>query len=440
MQMQVIERLWYVTVLSNFARGYDKYARVYSKQGIPESRFPDQFFLLREAELSIGIAKAASLLAKLDLPGNRLVALRTSVLTEHLQPNARTGLGRWVASPMISVDMVAFINSDRLSPVSVEDLYACSLSVLHPQLAAYSKLAPRSVSVLPVAKGCQAACPFCFSEASVSIEQTQANLDLVHVRRVAGMAYARGANRFVITGGGEPGLLPSQRLLQLIHVGHDTIGKTVLITNGHHLAALDETALTQTLNDYAENGLNVLAISRHHFDEAANSLIMGIKTTLEDIARIWRSMQEARPAFVLRLICVLQRGGIDSPALLASYLDWATGLGIREVCFKELYVSSSVESVYHRHAANAWSLSHQVPLSLVLEFAAMHRLEEGGRLPWGSPIFVGQWRGKPIRIVAYTEPSLFWERSTGIARSWNLMADGRCFASLEDRASEVVIA
>ncbi|MEZ0091017.1 hypothetical protein ABH925_002176 [Streptacidiphilus sp. EB129] len=41
-------------------------------------------------------------------------------------------------------------------------------------------------------------------------------------------------------------------------------------------------------------------------------------------------------------------------------------------------------------------------------------------------------------IAAYTEPSLLWERTSGIARSWNVMADGRCDASLEDQASEIV--
>ena len=40
-----------------------------------------------------------------------------------------------------------------------------------------------------------------------------------------------------------------------------------------------------------------------------------------------------------------------------------------------------------------------------------------------------------MRIAAYTEPSLYWERVNGIARSWNVMADGKCFVSLEDRSS-----
>jgi hypothetical protein len=46
---------------------------------------------------------------------------------------------------------------------------------------------------------------------------------------------------------------------------------------------------------------------------------------------------------------------------------------------------------------------------------------------------------RPVRIAAYTEPSLFWERSVGVARSWNVVADGTCYASLEDRASRLTL-
>jgi hypothetical protein len=93
--------------------------------------------------------------------------------------------------------------------------------------------------------------------------------------------------------------------------------------------------------------------------------------------------------------------------------------------------------VYHSFEANEWSYEHQVPLRIALEFAAEHGFVETHTLPWGAPIFRGTWRGRPLQLAAYTEPSLFWERSQGVARSWNLMADGRLLASLEDRASEV---
>ena len=34
------------------------------------------------------------------------------------------------------------------------------------------------------------------------------------------------------------------------------------------------------------------------------------------------------------------------------YVRWAVSSGVREVCFKELYVSTSRESVYYSRAAN----------------------------------------------------------------------------------------
>ena len=79
-----------------------------------------------------------------------------------------------------------------------------------------------------------------------------------------------------------------------------------------------------------------------------------------------------------------------------------------------------------------------MPLSVVIEFVRENGFTEVARLPWGAPVFRGNINGRQISVAAYTEPSLFWERTQGIARSWNLMADGRCLVSLEDRASEIL--
>jgi pyruvate-formate lyase-activating enzyme len=437
------ETLWHVTVLSNFSRGYDKYAREYSKTRIPESTFPDRFFLLRENELEIGIRKAAALLGKLGRPGDRLIALRASVPVASLHANERTGLGRYIESPSIRIDGLAFIENDapggRLLPVSVEEASALSLQLLQPDLYPYAALRPRTFSILPIARGCQASCPFCFSEASASAEQEQAGMDLARIHRFAAAARAQGAGRFVITGGGEPGLVRHEQLRDVIALGHTAIGKTVLITNGHHLARREPAALVQALDDYARAGLEVLAISRHHHDDEASARLMSLRTDVAAIARTWRHGRERWPDLRLRFTCVLQRGAIDTLAAIEAYADWAAALGVPELCFKELYVSTSVESVYHRHAANEWSHANQVPLALVLEFAARHGFQEIARLPWGSPIFRGEWRGHALQIAAYTEPSLLWERMHGIARSWNLMSDGRCLVSLEDRASEITL-
>ena len=139
----------------------------------------------------------------------------------------------------------------------------------------------------------------------------------------------------------------------------------------------------------------------------------------------------------MRFISVLQAGGIENEAEVKSYLTWVTNQGVDEICFKELYVSTSAESVYYDRSANEWSRNRQVSLSLITGFAEQQGFVVESRLPWGAPVYHGKWKNQPLRMAAYTEPSLFWERSQGVARSWNIMADGRCHVSLEDRASEI---
>lgn len=48
-------------------------------------------------------------------------------------------------------------------------------------------------------------------------------------------------------------------------------------------------------------------------------------------------------------------------------------------------------------------------------FAEQHGFDMESHLPWGAPIYRGVWRGHSLRIAiaAYTEPSLFWERTEG---------------------------
>jgi hypothetical protein len=204
---------------------------VYSKAGIAESTFPDRFYLLRENELGAGIMKAQGLLDRLALPGNRLVALadgraETRVEREHTHWHwALCERGSIVLDGIAWVD----ITGERLVPVVLEEACALSLRLLHRELHSFESLRPRSFSILPIAKGCQASCPFCFSDASASAEQDQARLNLQHLHEYAQLARSRGAERFVITGGGEPGLVRHELLCEVIATGSVAIGE-----NGAH--------------------------------------------------------------------------------------------------------------------------------------------------------------------------------------------------------------
>ena len=439
--MSAMEKLYHVTVLSNFVRGFDKYAQTYAKAGIAESTYPDRFFLLRRDELAIGIAKATPLLDKLALPGNRLIVLETELEPSRLQRNTVTGRGRFIAADRITLSQLHDLEPEaepiRLRPLTVEDAMAASLRLSDRGLHGFADIRPRAISFLPVALACQAKCPFCFSKASLSSDQVPARLDQEKIATWLDRAQARGAERAVITGGGEPTLLRPALLDQLVASCAARFDKVVLITNGHVLAMTPEAEQVARLAALYDAGLRVLAISRHHFDAAQNERLMQLRTPVEALIRSWRDHRDRWPQLRLRLISVLQAGGVADATSAENYMSWAVEQGVEEICFKELYVSTSTESVYYDRAANDWSRSHQVPLSLITGLAERHGFALESRLPWGAPVYRGHWRGRPLRITAYTEPSLFWERSRGIARSWNVMADGTCHVSLEDRASAI---
>ncbi len=435
----MMQHRFHVTVLSNFSRGFDKYCDSYSKRAIPESTYPDRFYVLRRDQLDIGVCKANPLLQKLGLANNELLVIETLIDDGDLHSNDRNGLGEVVLRPELRVHRLFLAKQDgdsiALEETTAEDAMARSLAVINRDMAPFEQLRPRTLSILPIARGCQAKCSFCFSEASVSSVQKHAQLTPAQVRPYARTARERGAERFVITGGGEPGLVPHDRLVEWIRFGNDELGKTVLITNAHHLGVLSVSERLCRLKDYAQAGLNILSISRHHSDDRRNQQIMSLAIDTGAIANSVARHQSQLAQLKLRLICVLQKQGVATETDLANYLDYAAEHGIDEVCFKELYVSTSTESVFHDFPSNAFSRSNRVPLSLVVNFADHHGFEETSRLPWGSPIYSGRWSGNPIKIAAYTEPSLYWERCSGVARSWNVLADGRCFVSLEDNTS-----
>jgi hypothetical protein len=431
--------VYHVTLLSNFAIAFDKYKRLYRKSAIPESTYPNEFYVLTREELLKGVNKAQRLRDKLAIPGDMLIALNASLPLDELKPNQRNGIGLIWSSPDLPVSKLYSVTAtgELAEAISLEDAMAKSLALRESEFVSYADLKPRSLSFLPIAKGCQASCPFCFSDASASSEQDQIRLDWNRVREWVELAHRCGAERAVITGGGEPTLLRWADLIQLVRTCRARFEKIVLITNGVALSSMREAEAAARVRELHHAGLSVLAISRHHPSETINAQLMALETHTPALLRVCASNKNIQENLKTRLICVLQRGGIETADDIGNYAAWAAASGVEEVCFKELYVSTSLESVYYSHAANSWSARNQIPLSIVHSWASANGFVANWQLPWGAPVFSGTVDGKAIRVAAYTEPSLFWERSHGIARSWNIMADGSCLASLEDRRSAV---
>ncbi len=420
--------------LSNWLRGFDRYRQRWDKGLITESRFRDAMYMHRVGEpCDVGLAKARALVARSNIAGDTVVAIEAVLPLGpgRMEPNRTTGTGvgwRW-PEPSIAIASLAWVDADgqRLATTH-EEITARAYTLADHTLAPWSALAPRSFSVLPIARACQARCAFCFSKASVSELATQARLDPSLIEAWAAYAAARGAERAVITGGGEPTLLDDRALVSLVRALRDRLGRVTLITNG---ARLDG----ERLRSLADAGLDVLACSRHGLSAQEDQRIMGIDARSARLAPIARSLGVRS-----RSVCVLSRDSVrDAPSVLA-YLARCADEGFDEVCFKELYVSSVSESEWAPSAINAYARDQQVSLSVVLEALTASGFEEALRLPWGAPVFEGRVRGRALRVAAYTEPSVGWERSHDIARSWNLLSDGRCFASLEDSASVLSLA
>eukprot|EP00511_Aplanochytrium_stocchinoi_P007081 CAMPEP_0204836224 /NCGR_PEP_ID=MMETSP1346-20131115/24514_1 /ASSEMBLY_ACC=CAM_ASM_000771 /TAXON_ID=215587 /ORGANISM="Aplanochytrium stocchinoi, Strain GSBS06" /LENGTH=922 /DNA_ID=CAMNT_0051970771 /DNA_START=115 /DNA_END=2883 /DNA_ORIENTATION=+ len=472
---------YHVAVLSNFCRAYDKYSCTYNKSLLPKTTFGDKFFLLKKNELSIGIRKASELLEKLNIEGDELVLLETCLTDEELSTlkPAASGKGQSIDGTRIVISNV-FRNPGKVykyhaslqshvpimarsieeESFCVEEAMSLSLRTLRPHLKPYNDLTPRSVSVLPVTIGCQAKCPFCFSHSSVSNDpiarkQGEQRLTRERIVEVLREAKKRGSTRAVITGGGEPTMLSTNDLNELVGICGEHYDKVVLITNGYKwgtglrhkyvrkrkysypgsppdFESIDKLRLKE-LKRLKERGLTVLAVSRHGYDDISNTKIMNLDTGSEEIAKTVHDID----GLEMRWICVLQRGGVENLATLERYVTWASTTKVKQICFKELYVSTSTDSKFHDTRNNVWAREMQIPLKLVIQFCEQNGFQLVDRLPWDAPVYEGTWEGVDMQIAAYTEPSLMWEREHGILRSWNLLASGKCLASLEDSESQV---
>lgn len=237
----------------------------------------------------------------------------------------------------------------------------------------------------------------------------------------------------LLRGGGEPGLLREDDLSNIIKLSKKYFNKTILITNGVFLSYKEEKEIERKLINLNNDGLNVLSISRHHYDKEINAKIMGIDSKSENIFRV---IKELNIEIKTRLICVLQKTGINNAEEIEKYIDYALFNNVKEICFKELYVSSIKESLYSNKRENDFSKTNQVSLSIVVDYCNKNGYKKIDELPWGSPIFFN--KKNKFKIAAYTEPSVGWERVNGVARSWNIMSSGECYVSLEDNKSKIL--
>lgn len=427
-----------VIPLSNWLLGYDRYQQIFDKSQIPHNKFPGVFYVveaINHEEVEHVRLKTHALLERLNIQGNRLVCLESclEVGAGKAEQNSFTGTGigwRWPSSvlPISRVGWMA--ENGTVEWVSHEHITAEAYQLNIPGLHSWEECQPRSFSVLPIALACNASCAFCFSKASISASVIPQKLDRKNIEYWARKGAELGAKRAVITGGGEPTILPYPQLLELTGILGESFPSVLLINNG----SMIEKWMNKDIEDAKEKmlalkkaGLTRIAFSRHGIDSEMDQKILGIRVDAQKAAR-W--VQEL--GIQVRYICLLQKAGVNGPERIKQYLERSALEGITEVCFKELYVSSLSENPKSPSQENLYCMENQIPLSVLITTLENLNFTAADALPWGSPVYVGEIQGVKMKIAAYTEPSVGWERKHGVVRSWNLTSDGDCLASLED--------
>jgi len=145
--------------------------------------------------------------------------------------------------------------------------------------------------------------------------------------------------------------------------GHPFLEK-VLYSNGAGLAS-PETG-ERLIHRLAAFGLDRVELSRHHEDAANNDAIMRFRAgvLVGTQACFEALLARLRPRLHVRLVCVIQRGGVADLAGVRRYLDWAEAQGVSDVVFREL---SRLGDQYRENAPFLRVRAARVPIEGILE-------------------------------------------------------------------------
>lgn len=185
-------------------------------------------------------------------------------------------------------------------------------------------------------------------------------------------------------------------LLALLHtldgVDGPAVEDRVMYSNGAGLAT-DGDRLLPALRDFE---LSWLEWSRHHDDAAANQAIMRFRDgePVRGQAVFEQTLEAAQQAFPVKLICIVQKGGIASAADLCRYIDWARGLGVRTVIFREFSV---LPDRYRRNVTRRYIDETRVAIDALLLACmadpAFNKRFEPLALTGGYYFWNARWRG-----------------------------------------------
>lgn len=122
------------------------------------------------------------------------------------------------------------------------------------------------------------------------------------------------------------------------HKRSSKVEQSVLYSNGAGMVHLRANAPLMTKLQAFE--LNWVELSRHHYDEKVNQSIMRFRPGLNIVANtaLNEVVETINAISTVKLVCIVQAGGVADVEALLNYVSWARAIGVRQVIFRELSV------------------------------------------------------------------------------------------------------
>lgn len=105
--------------------------------------------------------------------------------------------------------------------------------------------------------------------------------------------------------------------------------------------------------------------SRHHYDEDKNQEIVRFKnSTIKQNAVYEDVVRRLLRLIEVKMVCVVQKGGIEEAGQLKKYLNWAKSIGVSQVVFRELAL---FDDTVERNVTADYIVNHRVEIKDFLD-------------------------------------------------------------------------
>ncbi|WP_170292312.1 hypothetical protein [Xanthomonas maliensis] len=204
-----------------------------------------------------------------------------------------------------------------------------------------------------------------------------------------------------------------QRLLQTLSASSHgpQVEQRVLYSNGAGLARSAGATLVDALVAFE---LSWVELSRHHPQQAVNDAIMRFRAgePVADTAVFEQTARRIAARLPVRLVCIVQRQGVDSAEQVQRYLHWAQRCGAEQVIFREL---ARLDGEYRSNATLRYIEQRRIGMDALLE-ACMQQ-------PW--------WRD--WTVCASTEGYYFWNVRLRSASGMEVVFESADYAAMHRR-------